>query len=480
MAGSFFFYDLETSGFDPKFQRIMQFAGQRTDFDLRPIGDPVNILIRLTPDVLPDPDAIMVTGITPQATLADGMTEAEFLKFFYAEICKPETTFLGYNSVRFDDEFMRHLLYRNFYDAYEWQWWDGCSRWDMLDVVRMTRALRPEGIKWPFASDGAPSNQLSLVTSVNGLDHENAHDAESDVGATIAVAKLIKTTQPRLFQYLFEMRDKRRVAELVNRGEPFVYTSGSYPSETGKTTIVCKITDLPNGQGALVYDLRHDPKEYMSLPTEELKQRMSWQPRGVERKPWPVKAIRYNRCPAIAPLSVLDAASQGRLQINTSQIHEFQKELAAATDFIQKVQQTYQATSDRRVQSTMVTDEQTVDGQLYDGFLSDSDRKRLQTVRTADTSALSGLHDGFEDRRLQALLPLYKARNYPETLDGDERTAWELFCQHRLLDGGPKSRAAKYFERLQSLANQARLTQQQKYLLEELQLYAESIMPFEP
>ena len=110
MAASFFFYDLETSGFNPRSARIMQFAGQRTDMDLKPIGEPVNCLIKLTPDVLPGPDAILVTGITPQKTLADGMTEAEFLRIFYEDVVKPDTIFTGFNNVRFDDEFMRFLL----------------------------------------------------------------------------------------------------------------------------------------------------------------------------------------------------------------------------------------------------------------------------------------------------------------------------------------------------------------------------------
>src|SRR5437868_10494102 len=214
MAASFFFYDLETSGFSAKSARIMQFAGQRTDMDLNPIGDPVDVLIKLEPDVLPDPDAVLITGITPQQTLADGLTEAEFLTYFYDEVVQDDTIFMGYNSVRFDDEFMRYMHYRNFYDAYEWQWCDGCTRWDLLDLVRMTRALRPEGIEWPFAPDGKPSNKLEYLASVNKLDHASAHDALSDVQASIALAKLIKIKQPKLFDYLLVHRDKRKIATL--------------------------------------------------------------------------------------------------------------------------------------------------------------------------------------------------------------------------------------------------------------------------
>lgn len=245
MAASFFFYDLETSGFNPREARVMQFAGQRTDLNLKPIGEPHDHFIKITEDVLPDPDAVLLTGITPQQTIAEGITEAAFLKIFQNEIATPDTIFLGYNTVRFDDEFMRYLLWRNFYDAYEWQWQNGRSRWDLLDVVRMTRALRPEGIAWPFDSDGNPANRLELLTSLNKLYHANAHNALSDVHATIELARLLRNKQPKLFDFLLDMRDKNNIAKLVDTGQPFVYSSGKYPSEFHKTTVAVKLADHP-------------------------------------------------------------------------------------------------------------------------------------------------------------------------------------------------------------------------------------------
>lgn len=220
MTETLYFYDLETSGFNPREQRIMQFAGQRTDLDLKPIGEPHNILIALSEDILPDPDAILITGITPQQTIAEGISEAEFLKIFNSEVALPGTIFTGYNTIRFDDEFMRYSHYRNLYDPYEWQWRDDRSKWDLLDLVRITRALRPEGIKWPFGDDGKPSNRLGMLTSINELEHENAHDALSDVRASIDLARLIHAKQPKLFNYSLANRSKQKVAELVLAGKP--------------------------------------------------------------------------------------------------------------------------------------------------------------------------------------------------------------------------------------------------------------------
>ena len=104
-------------------------------------------------------------------TLADGISEAEFTKIFNGEISTAGTTFVGYNNVRFDDEFIRYTNYRNFFDPYEWHYKDGRKRWDLLDVVRMSRALRPKGINWPVDQDKIPINRLTDITFANGIDH---------------------------------------------------------------------------------------------------------------------------------------------------------------------------------------------------------------------------------------------------------------------------------------------------------------------
>lgn len=476
MAASFFFYDLETSGFSAFNARIMQFAGRRTDLELNPIGEPYNILVKLTDEVLPDPDAVMVTGITPQATIADGVTEAEFLRIFTDEIALPGTIFVGFNSVRFDDEFVRALHYRNFYDPYEWQWQDGRSKWDLLDVVRMTRALRPDHIEWPFDIHGKPTNRLELLTALNKLDHEHAHDALSDVEATISVARLIRNKQTKLFEYLLSMRDKRKVAELVEGRAPFVYTSGKYPSEYDKTTVVATICPHPKKQGALVFDLRHDPLTYKDMTPEQLVDKWRWKKDSDEQR-LPVKTLQYNRCPAIAPLGVLDAASQKRLQIDLAAVDKHAAALKMMPDFEERLYKALEIMDKDRMQTSLMSAEQDVDAAMYDNFLNNADKQSMRVVRAADPAELGNLGLSFQDHRLTALLPLYKARNYPRSLTAEERAEWESFRQRRLLGGGQHSRMAKFFARLQELAMREGLTSHQAYLLEELRLYAESIMP---
>ncbi len=476
MANSFYFYDLETSGVNPREARIMQFAGQRTDLDLQPVGEPDNFLIRLHEDVLPEPDAILITGITPQQTHSEGITETEFLHHFYQNIVQPNTIFIGFNSIRFDDEFMRFLQYRNLQDPYEWQWKDGCSRWDLLDVVRMTRALRPEGIAWPVDSSGKPTNRLELLASINKLEHTNAHDALSDVLATIEVARLIAAKQPKLFTYLRDMRLKKDVEAFVHAGQPFVYSSGKYSNEFEKTTIVQTVADHPKKNGVLVYDLRHDPEQFLRLNTNELAKAWEWKPADSTELRLPVKLLQYNRCPAIAPVGVLDDTSKKRLGISLKTIEQHREKLTEAKQWPNALFDALKIL-DKAQQTRLLSSSTEVDGQLYDGFLQDHDRKLLKQLHAASPDKITPFANKFLDDRLKKLIPLYKARNFPRQLSDQERADWEAHIHTRLFSGDQSSRLANYFKRIEELQNNPTLSQAKRHLLEDLLLYGQSLLP---
>ena len=465
---TFFFYDLETSGLNPRFSRIMQFAGIRTDMNLKPIGEPINVLVKLSDDVLPDPGAIVVTGITPQSTLADGLTEPEFCKLLMEEVFTANTITVGFNSVRFDDEFIRHTLWRNFYDPYEWAWSEGRSRWDMLDVVRMTRALRPDDIKWPVNDKGKAVNKLELIARENNLIHTKAHDALSDVEALIGVANLVKTNQPKLFNYLQGMRDKKAVTKLVNleNPEPFVYSSGRYDAEFEKTTVAFPLAPGAKPGSILVYDLRYDPTPFLNASPTALASilfadREARQADDFQRLP--VKELSFNKCPAIAPLGVLRDEDRERLGLQTATIHAHIATLAKHTAFAGAVREAFEMREPYQNSSD-------VEAQLYDGFINDKDKVKIAAVRAADETALADFHPSFIDDRLTELLFRYKARSFPRSLSEEEAQTWEQFRYDKL-----KTQMPVYVEQLQKIASFSRDT----YLLEELQLWAESIVPSE-
>lgn len=421
----------------------MQFAGQRTNMELMPIGEPVNILVQMTEDTLPHPQAILVTGITPQDTRRDGVTEAEFARYVTEEVFAPNTIAVGFNSVRFDDEFMRMLLWRNFYDPYEWEWKDGRGRWDILNMVRLTRALRPEGIEWPFTDDGKPTNRLELLTKLNHVEHEHAHDALSDVYATIAVARLVREHQRALFDFLLNHRDKNAVKEIVNldNKQPFVYASGRYSGEFNKTTVAFPLTSGRHGN-VLVYDLRHnindlDPEA--TFPT--------------------VKELCLNKCPAVAPLGVLGKDDGWKkLGLTREQIERNLQDLLARPDFAEQMRGEFE---DRPEFPSALEPEMA----LYDGFLDDADRVKVAAVRNADARELADFHPDFNDERLPELLLHYKARNFPKALSEAEAAKWEDFRRARL------ARQAEWF-----MKELGEAYEKDNFVGEELKLYFENLL----
>ncbi len=437
--------------------------------DLTPIGEPYNMLVALSDDTLPNPDALMVTGITPQKTVDEGYSEVQFARILNDEIFTPDTIVVGFNNIRFDDEFIRHLLWRNFYDPYEWCWKDGRSRWDMLDVVRMTRALRPEGISWPLDDAGEPTNRLELITRENGIAHKNAHDAMSDVDALIDVTKLIRDKQPQLFEYLLKMRDKKEVVKLVNVDDkkPFVYSSGRYDKEFAKTTAAFPLSAGRNGN-VVVYDLRYDPTPFIDLSESELAHKVyaSWQERQAEDfVKLPAKELQPNRCPAVAPLGVLaHGGGWAKISLDAETIAKHQKILLAHPEFAEKLRTIFE----NKPEFTRSPDPE---AQLYDGFLNDRDRLRAEAVRNASERELDDFHPNFADERLPGLLLHYKARNFPKTLSGDEREMWQTWRAARI-----QTQLPKYMAALQRFAASA-LDPGKEFIVQELQLWAESILP---
>lgn len=471
MATTFFFYDLETSGLSAQHDRIMQFAGIRTDMNLQQVGEPYNILVKLNDDTLPSPDAAMVTGITPQQTQADGYTEAEFAKLLMEEVFVEDTIAVGFNNIRFDDEFIRHLLWRNFYDPYEWTWKDGRSRWDLLDVVRMTRALRPDGITWPVDSEGKPTNRLELLSSQNGLEHTKAHDALSDVEALISVTQLIKQNQPQLYEYLLKMRDKNEIKKLVNldQKQPFVYVSGRLDNEFNKATVAFPLTAGKNGN-VVVYDLRYDPTPFIGLSAKDIAKKFyaTWEERQTDGfVKLPVKELQYNRAPAVAPLGVLEQADGwAKIGLGQELITKHRDILVSAPGFAETLRELFEAKKDYQKSNDP-------EAQLYDSFVPDIDKLRIETVRNADERTLADFHPSFSDERLPNLLLHYKARNFPKSLAEDEVPLWETWRSGRIRAALPGF--VKSLQRLSSTVTD----ESKQFVLQELQLWAESIVPID-
>lgn len=423
MNDSLYWYDLETTGTRPGQDRIVQFAGVRTDLDLNIVGEPVTLFCRLSDDVVPSAEAMLVTGITLAQLAAEGLSERDFSARILAEFSEPGTCVVGYNSLRFDDEFIRTLFYRNFHDPYTREWSGGNSRWDVIDFFRMACALRPEGVSWPMmkkgTEEGVHTFRLEALTTANGIAHESAHDAMSDVNATLAMTALVREAQPRLFSYLFGLRRKADVAAMVYPlgKQLLVHVSSMYPTERCGAALVVPLCQHPeNPNGIICYDLSVDPSPLVACSAEEVRRlvftsRIDLLP-GEERIP--LKVLHLNRCPAIAPLKTLDAASAQRLGLETEQAQAHLRQLQRAAGIVPKVQAAYSGRSFEPVADP--------DLMLYAGdFLNDDDRLRCNQVREMNAEELADCRLPFDDPRLPEMLFRYRVRNFPEHVDEQDK-----------------------------------------------------------
>lgn len=429
MTSSIFWYDYETTGINPRCDRPLQVAGIRTDEDLNEIGTPLNLYCRPADDILPHPAACLVTGITPDLLAERGLCEAEFVTRLHAELARPGTCTAGYNSLRFDDEISRYALYRNFFDPYAREWQGGNSRWDLIDLLRTAYALRPEGIHWP-QEEGRVTLRLERLTAANGIDHGQAHDALADVRATIALARLLRERQPKLYGYLYQLRSKQRVQEQVRLLRPLLHVSGRFAAERSYLAVVLPLAWHPSNRNALIVcDLQADPAPLLDLDAEVLRRRLYTRREELDTAelPVPLKLVHINRCPVLAPLSVLRAEDVGRLQLEMAECQKRADLLCAA----QKVWQ-------EKLPQIYAGDEfsasEDPEQQLYGGFFGERDRRLCEQVRRAEPQNLGGKNWGFDDARLPELLFRYRARNFPETLTVAEGESWREFCRQRLRD----------------------------------------------
>ncbi|WP_236235210.1 exodeoxyribonuclease I [Pseudomonas faucium] len=429
MTSSIFWHDYETTGINPRCDRPLQVAGVRTDFDLNEIEAPINLYCRPSDDILPHPAACLVTGITPQQLATQGLCEAEFMTRVHEQLARPGTCSAGYNTLRFDDEVTRYSLYRNFFDPYAREWQGGNSRWDLIDVVRTAYALRPEGIEWP-QQDGRTSLRLELLSKANGIDHGHAHEALSDVRATIALARLIRQKQPKLYEWLFQLRSKHKVMEQVRLLQPLVHISGRFSAARHYLGVVLPLAWHPRNRNALIVcDLHQETLPLLRESAEVLRQRLYTRHDQLAegQLPVPLKLVQINRCPVLAPLSVLRPVDQQRLGIDLPQ-------LQARGEALANQQEAWKDKLAHIYGQEEFAPNEDPEQQLYDGFLGDRDRRLCEQVRTLDPAQLGHGHWMFDDPRMPELLFRYRARNFPETLNSDERQRWHAFCQQRLSD----------------------------------------------
>jgi len=452
---TFLWHDFETFGADPRRDRPAQFAAVRTGLDLEPIGSPQVIYCQPASDVLPQPMACLITRITPQLARERGLPENEFAAAVSEAMSQPDTCSVGYNNFRFDDEVTRFLFWRNFIDPYAREYANGNSRFDLIDLLRMAQALRPEGIEWPQRDDGTPSFRLEDLARANGVAAGRAHDALVDVEATIGMARLVRDRQPRLWTWALGLREKHRVAGLLQQGQPLLHSSARFPAARFCTAPVLPVVAHPRFSGQwILWDLSVDPDPFLDLSTDELEDRL-WTaekdlPEGVERLP--IKLVRSNRCPMLSPMAVLDEKARERLEFDPPRVQRNADRLLSNEAFRQRLRSLFDDRSEAGAAEKALDPELA----LYDGFAPRDDQRLYPRIRELDGDGLARVGLPFRDARLNELLFRYRARLFPESLSEEEQQQWEMHRKRRLLSDPDLAsiRLAEYQAEVAALARE--------------------------
>ncbi|MBN6710261.1 exodeoxyribonuclease I [Haemophilus haemoglobinophilus] len=467
---SFFIYDFESFGINPATDRPAQFAGVRTDKDFNIIGEPVILYCKQTNDYLPAPEAVLVTGITPQICNEKGVSEPEFAEKILAEFSQPNTCIMGFNNIRYDDEMTRYTFYRNFIDPYEYSWKNGNSRWDLLDVVRACYALRPEGINWAYDDEGMPSFRLEKLTQVNGIEHSNAHDAMADVYATIEMAKLIKQKQPKLFQFFFENRGKREVEKMIDTAnmQPLVHVSGMLGNYRGNTSWVVPLAWHPINQNAvIVCDLAKNIDDLLTKSAVELRQNLYTPKTELEQNdilPVPLKLVHINKCPILAPAKTLLPENAARLGIDREFCLQNLQKLRQSFDIRDKVIEIFH--DEREFEPS-----DNVETELYSQFFNSNDKNNMAILRQLPPEKLNEHNLSFLDKRIPELLFHYRARHFYKTLNRAEQIKWQKYRQRKL-----EKSAVQFEESLQRLAEEHQNNPDKLLLLQQVYEYGATLL----
>lgn len=436
---TYLWHDYETFGLHTRSDRPAQFAAVRTDEHFNVVEPEMCWYCRPSLDYLPSPQSIAITGITPQQCLHEGMTEAQFAKQIDEAMTKASTVSIGYNSMRFDDEVTRFLLWRNFRDSYAREWMNNCSRFDLFPLVLATWALRPNGINWPKKEDGKTSFRLEHLTKANGLDHEKAHDALSDVYATMAVAQLIQEKQPKLWEYALKNRTKYAVQTIFEKSRtsgPVLWVNVKFGSKNGFMKLVAPLGTHPTQKNKLlVWDLAYDPTELVGLTTKDIRERLFLTPEARESglQPLPIHICPINQAPfVVGQLGVLTDERAQLFGIDKALALENYDKMPAVTEMM--LGAWFEAFNDE------IKGIEDIDAALYsEPFATPQDKRLSRWISEATPKALADwVEDGkdtFDNERYREKLFRYRARNWPESLSASEQERWRVLCRQRLEEG---------------------------------------------
>ena len=386
LAGHFMkyvFYDFETTGISPAFDQPLQFGAVLTDAQFNEI-DRVELRCKLAPHIIPSPYALVVTGLSPEQIVDPALPELfEFSQSIMDLIDRwTPATWIGYNSMKFDEEVLRQTLYQNLQPNIYATQTNGNSRMDMLTVVYAVWCRNRKLLNWPTNTYGGTSFKLDQLAPQNGFGTHNAHDALGDVEATLHLARMISKGDHSLWSSFLFNRNKRSILRKLGEFPPVAIVSrdGSAPP---KTYIGCFCGTLPgNTSSAVFFNLQAGDPEVIGSSDEKLNLNLA---EGASKITF---SLPINKTPAI--FSIHDPARE-------------HVERAGVIAKSPSLRATFLHSASALFSNDKAPDAVPVEKQIYGKFYSNSDRALLQEFQSSDWISRRKIVNLFEDARLRQL-----------------------------------------------------------------------------
>ncbi len=415
---SFVFFDTETTGLKHGFDQIVHFAAIRTDANLNEI-DRFEARSRLLPHVLPHPAALRTNGLPIERLLDPSLpSHYDMVRAIRQRLLSwSPSIFVGYNSIRFDEEMLRQALFQTLHPAYLTSNHSNC-RADVWGLVMAAAAVSPACLSVPIGPEGRPIFRLEQLALANGVAHEQAHNALSDVVATLELCRVVHQRSPELWQRFVRFSKKATVADFVEAEDGFMLTE-FFANQAYHAPVVCIGRDPDQANGRFCLSLNGDVDRFAEMTDDELRTELT-------KKPCPVRRLRINAAPTLTAL--YDAPEVMLDGVDIDAIEARARRMKDDPALCSRLVSAYTSTREPRPPSRHVEE------RLYDGFPGPQDEARMVEFHDADWGDRLSIIQSFDDERLRFFglrLLYFEARSVlPEAL----RLELERALSGRLVD----------------------------------------------
>lgn len=412
------FYDTETTGTQTAFDQILQFAAIKTDQEFNEL-ERFDIRCQLLPYIVPAPGALRVTGVTP-AMLTDPTLPSHYqamLEIRAQLLAWSPATFIGFNSLDFDEILLRQALFQTLHPAYLTNT-EGNRRSDAMRVAHAASIFAPESIDVPTDHRGRETFRLDRLAPANGFNHDGAHEAMADVEATIHMARLIRQRDPAIWDALDRATTKNAARDLINAESMFVLTERYFSRTYSWLVTPCGQNPEYDAQQA-VFDLYYDPDDYRQLSTEDLVGVLSASPKVI-------RSLRTNAQPIIMPAEAAPPSVKA-LAIPPAELARRVAVIQADNDFRDRVGHA------QALRFADQTPSPYAEARIYDGFPSNADQALMAQFHEEGWPDRVALADRIEDDRVQEFARRLIYFERPGLLSPQNRAELDAWRTSRLL-----------------------------------------------